>query len=675
MSTVLDVNLKKPTPGDILQFSNGFWRNKPFVNVTGGLRISEYPGVDKTGVLDSLEAVRAAMDSIAGTNNVLIIDCPVKLAIGHDYTKPIFVNHRTNLTFTQNGEFIVDNTLIPVFAFHGTTDCTWINTTIKYIGTNAIDYTAAPYTGVAQSFNDSNIKAWLIANRGNTFTSRSAVWWGPTESCAIFMLRGQCNNLTFRDTRVYVPDGALAVNFAPHIFTMNGQWKTGLTGITSGTLETSANVAVPTNIDYDGLELDGYFMGVQGAGDFTLSRGRFYRYADLQDAAGANIGGVGGWFAPPHAIYCNSYVSSSGGYTAPLKHTITDVIDFGIYVGNATRRSASGSGTLCSLKVEPANNSTIINYSTYRPDGVLDILGNGSENGIIKGLYGVYDSSVVCAAGNVFGIRWPSGSYKNLHMEATIVDTAVTPTGFPIGGSGAANQDIFLDLKVSMNDWPAGATWAPGLGTFKGTNVNINLMLFLDACNATQTFRGCVSNASKTGISNQNYNVIVNNWRLFDSTNIDSLKQRILLCDVTTNGNRARVVDTANGYEAHVQNGVKTEYWTQKVTVTPIAGAAFHDTTIIFPATFSIDAPSAYITTAFGNSSGLTTIDLGWSGAATALYAALARAAGSSTIIPAGYVSLGGSARTIRITPSAGTFDGTGVMQIAVRGVRTLASE
>lgn len=629
------------------------------------VRLSGVAGVDTTGIVDSLAAVRSILATIAGTAIRLLVDCPVFLDIGFDHLKPLIIENRTNVEFTTNGKFITNANLIPTVVFEHCSDCTWTDPLFEFIGTNDNDYHTH---SAAANFNDITMKAWLIANRGNTFTSQNPYWNGPTQGASLIRIGGRSQRLRFYNLRVQALSGALAVNFCPTVVSCTAQWLPSIPVVAVMGTDTTSTVDIPRDILFDTPEFDGFYMGFVGtAYNLRLLNPNFKRYSDLQDAAGANVGGPSTWFAPPHAFYMGSYGPTFTGLTA--RYQLINAEDLGSYVGVATRRS-TGSGSMCSLKVALENDTIVLGYNTLRPDGGADITSYGNGKGSMKDFSCTFDSSTAISGGPtpIWGVRFPSSiNYVKMRIDGLeVIDTAAAPADTPIrGNNNALNADCSITgVKCFVEDWPAGATYYPGFAWI-GTRCRIDAEYHFAACNATQTFRGCIANQGNIdGIIDCYWTMVVFGWRDISSSPA-ALEQRVLLSNDVNRNNRAKITDITNGWEAEVCDGTKEVSWSQSQTFVPAAGA-FVDTTIVVPANSYIDRYGSHIKTTLGNGSGLTGIDLGWSGTSSALYANKGITIGTNPISRLG-VDAGTAAKTIRLTSVGGNFDGVGEIRVNVR--------
>lgn len=474
--------------------------------------ISTFAGIDPTGVLDSRAGLIAALAAVAGTNLTLQIDCPVKITIGFDYTKPVFIRSGTNLSFTPTGKFILDNSFVPAFIFLNTTDCWWEKPVFWYVGTPPNDITLAPYVGLSGNFNDITMKNDMIANQGNTFSgSGSCLYLGNTNPQAIIRIQGAAARLTFNNARWQVPLGANAANFIAVVASIDQQWIPGTLVTNNNQAQTPGNTVYPQGIRFLNPYVDGAWMGFVGSGGVEIINGEWYRYSDCQTSSGTNPGGVGLWFAPPHAVYLTD---ASPAFPNPTKRV--NGYDYGVYVGGATRRSAI-SGTILSLKISVTANTVVDGYTSLRPDGGADVLIGtaGAQFGVMRNINIVFDSSVVIPGGTLWGLRFPSQfPYTFMVMEnVTVRDANPNPTLFPIlDMTNTQNQDCsFNDFKVYLQSWTG--TNFPGFG-MAGNEMALRAKYFFGSYSATQNLRGVACNQGAGQMTNSEIDVTVCGYRL-----------------------------------------------------------------------------------------------------------------------------------------------------------------
>lgn len=313
-------------------------------------------GVDATGATDSRAALVTAFAAVAGSNVVLKVNCPVKITIGTDYTKALFVQSGTNLSFGPNGYFIVDNVGTGVFVFESVHDITWLNTKVLYQGNfgiaGGINSAVAPLLNVPNNLN-AQITSYLSAlytssggTQGNSFTGgATAIWPGVFNRCAIFQIDGQSYRINFigGNSRIWVADNATAGQYAPALFALGNAWNPGL-AVSSGTTMTTANTSVPS-VRFNGWDFDGFYMGIVGAGNLIYTNSTAHRYSDIQDgtsgtvlfsgalSSGATSGTLASSWSYPTGIYALTFALTGATTTATSGTGSTATITFG---GSAT---------------------------------------------------------------------------------------------------------------------------------------------------------------------------------------------------------------------------------------------------------------------------------------------------------------------------------------------------
>jgi hypothetical protein len=479
--------------------------------------LSRSAGIDPTGASDSWAGFVAAYGAALAAGLPLVIDCKCLLTIGINDARCIFVRSGTYLLGTPGGELIADNSYIPFFVLHHTTDFVIRNLNIRYIGGAPWDDTIGPYPALLSHFNDVVMKGDMAANFGNTFSgSGSSNFTGHTNPQAIFRIIGGVTRGLFDNVHIYVPQGANAANFVPVAFSLDAQWLPNTLVPNNNQAVNATTAIIPSDLDVNNCRIDGGYMGIVGQGGIRITNLVSIRYSDLQKSDGTGAGGNALYFAPPHLIYLSDPDPSFVNW----QRKITDTYDYGQYVGGATRR-ASTSGSLLSLKIAPCLNTVVDGYVSLRPDGFTDILTNnfGNQFGSMKNLYFTYDTSVVTSdAASVWGVRFPSiNPYNYLTIEnMTGRDVAASPKQFPIVGmTNVNNQNCdFKGVKMYLNTWPTGSTAAPGF-SMSGNNMTLDADYYFNSYDADQTFTGSMLNQGSALITNSDVNIRVHGYRLF----------------------------------------------------------------------------------------------------------------------------------------------------------------
>jgi hypothetical protein len=447
------------------------------------------------GVHDDSLGVAQAFYAAQNGAFTLLVDCPVRIHVGMDITRPIFIGNGTSVEFSDNGLFIVDNVFIPTFVIANSSSIQLLNWNIQYVGGMPVNQNTGGYynngvfvakSGYAQpAFAFITVLThWLSNNRGIKFDQSqgqsAATWWGPTTSSAMFRMIGSTSDVVFSNFTIYVSASSGAYQFIPHTFSATEEFNSNQT-VNRNTPHTLVNTSVPSNIQFENISLDGYYMGWQGTfHQATFNHIRAYRYSDLQDAEGGNVGGVGKWFAPPHLFYLNDNDTEHLFRNEDVH--ICDVIDYGQRLGTARDVYRIKSGYLDSLKFG-AVNSTVDQYTSDRPDGLMEI--QNCENVTISNVVATYDSSFI---NNLYaGIRFNNPADLSSALEAStnltiknliLTDKAAVTTMKPVGDSIAplSSGIIFENFEVKLHKWAGEGPIAP---IIKGENNQTDITFIL----------------------------------------------------------------------------------------------------------------------------------------------------------------------------------------------------
>jgi len=329
------------------------------------------PGVEKKsirswvscdGTSDDATGVAKAFAAASHAAFTLVVDCPVRIHTGLDISRTIFIDDDTTVEFTETGKFTVDNTLFPAFVIANSSNITLTGWNVEYDASVPVKrivdgysqtYHLAPGMQPAGAFNDYSITQWLAKNRGITFDARqgfvTSLWSGNTNVCAVFFISGDSSQVTVTGMQIGVPAAAGGDRFIPVVFSLNPNYKSNQT-ITAKTPITAQFVAVPHDLTFSNVSVDGTYMGwVGNTHDTVLENIQSRRYGDLQDSQGNHVGGIEKWFMPPHLIYF-SHADSMDPALLNKNIQITNVVDEGVRIGRA--RDAAGevrSGNALSL--------------------------------------------------------------------------------------------------------------------------------------------------------------------------------------------------------------------------------------------------------------------------------------------------------------------------------------
>jgi hypothetical protein len=442
--------------------------------------------VSCSGTSDDTSGVMKAFAAAKNGAFTLIVDCPVRLHSGTAIDHSVFIDNGTTVEFTGAGKFIVDNMFHPAFVIANSSNISLINWNVEWEGHVPINpnfggyqlngkFVAAPgSTQPAGAFNDLVLKPWLAANRSITFNETqgwvSSIWIGGINPAAVFFTTGDTSNVVFSGLKLYVPANAGGDEFIPMAFSVSPNWKSHQT-VTGKTPMTAQYAAVPHQLVFSDLDLDGTYMGWQGSvQDSTFENITSHRYADLQDANGGTVGGIGKWFPPPHLFYLNTHATDPKLFNNNVH--FTNIVDEGVRVGTARDKPGDGSsGYANSLKLG-CYDCSVDGYTSHRPDGFMDVL--DSDGLTLSNVVATFDSVFI---NNMYpaGLRFPMSNYAHITFEnVQMTDTAETTTHGPLGNAtnAANNEIVFSNFQVSMKKWALNDLPPP---TIKGSKNDIAL--------------------------------------------------------------------------------------------------------------------------------------------------------------------------------------------------------
>ena len=476
-------------------------KTSPAVVIPAVRSISKY--VSCNGESDDSFGVAQAFEEARETAFTLIVDCHVRLKMGLDIARTIFIDDGTSIEFTKTGKFTIDNVFHPAFVIANSKNIKLTNWNVEYDASlpvywdvggyenNGRFIAAKGYAQPASAFNDRQLTPWLRWNRGISFVDTNSVWVGPTNTSAVFFITGDTSNVRVTGMRLYVPPTAGGERFVPMAFSLSANFKSHQS-VARSTPATSKFMAVPHNLVFSDIELDGTYMGWQGNVQNTIfERIRSHRYADLQDASGKNVGGVGKWFAPPHLFYLNY---AEGGDPALFNRNlrIVDVVDDGPRVGVARDMGGADtvSGSALSLKIGCVECS-VDGYRTARPDGFLDVL--PSEGLTVSNVDATFDSEFL--NGVFAGWRFPRAPYRRLTFENIVItDSAQSSVQPPISGFNQ-NVDAGLtirNVKVRVNQWSGKGTPIPAFSG-KTNDISVNYSVLSSGARLVSTQKAKIS--------------------------------------------------------------------------------------------------------------------------------------------------------------------------------------
>jgi hypothetical protein len=452
---------------------------------------------------DAIGAARAIAAAAHGAFT-LVVDCPVRVKIGMDISRSIFIDDDTNIEFTGAGELTVDNVFIPAFVIANSHNIRLTAWNVKYDASLPVDPVVegyyrggklVPEKQPSAAFSEERVTPWLAEHRDIRFDGSrghiTSLWTGSTPMCAVFFITGDSSHVVVTGMQVAAPQSAGGERFIPVVFSLNPNFKSKQS-VTAKTPINSQFVAVPHDLSFSGINLDGTYMGwvgtLQGA---TIDNVHSGRYADLQDAKGDNVGGMRKWFAPPHLIYFTRYSATEDLALSNRDIEIRNVVDEGVRIGGARDRPGEAlSGNALSLKIG-CTHCSVDRYKSARPDGLLDVL--ASDGLTISNVEATYNSAFL---NNLYpGWRFPQAPYTNVKFEnITLTDQADSTLQAPISNlnQGAIQGIVMRNIRVDINRWesPAAEPFPKMVG--QGIDVALNYSVRSDKSMAARSQNAAV---------------------------------------------------------------------------------------------------------------------------------------------------------------------------------------
>lgn len=489
----------------------------PSARAASAARKSIHEWATCDGKADDTKNVARAFAAAKNSAFTLVVDCPVRLVFGMDFTHTIYIDNGTRIEFENAGKFTIDNVMVPAFVLANTQNVTLTNWNVEYdaglpingdVGGYIKDGKFFPAGGRVQpagGFNNFGITGWLAANRGIHFSRVTALWRGGILPMAVFLLTGDTSNINVSGLHLYVPASAGAGRFIPVAFGLGPNFRSNQS-VDEHTPITPQYLAVPHALRFTNIVLDGTYMGWLGsAQDAVFENIQSHRYADLEDADGGRVGGVEKWFAPPHLFYLNYDFKGDPGM-ANSNLQIRHVVDDGPRVGTARDKGGADtkSGYADSLKIGCLN-CLVDDYTSLRPDGFMDVL--PSDGLTVSNVKATYDSSFL---NDQFpGWRFPSSPYQNVTFEnISLTDTAASTMREPVGGAYAAvdGRIVFNNVRVAIKQWGSSGTLLPNItGDHNDVTMNYSIadsgtrILFRQLDSVSMTLRATPATVSAGG--------------------------------------------------------------------------------------------------------------------------------------------------------------------------------
>jgi hypothetical protein len=245
-----------------------------------------------------------------------------------------------------------------------------------------------------------------------------------------------------------------------------------------------------------------------------------------------------------------------------------------------------------------------------------------------------------------------------------LTDVAAKSIALPFPGGGGVDHTRFYvqNMVQTVQDFVG-----RDIGGLSGTDCGLQQTVYMKACSSAFNYPTVVALSSTSRLVTTD--VVVHGMKDL-SADYWALKLR----DNSTrtnavDGNYLKCLDTSNGLVLDFKNGAGLETLYLKGVVTPPNSAGAYTTTIKIPYQMSIKRAVLQNTVAFGTSGGLTGYTIGFSGVPAALATMGTAAAPSNPSAPTRMevpLAYSASDRFVTLTPSAGQFNGTGTVHIAL---------
>ncbi|MDO6810407.1 hypothetical protein Q4603_17425 [Zobellia galactanivorans] len=477
----------------------------------------------------------------------VLVDRDMFLDLEETGKKSIFLEDNTWIEGANDANIIINNLLSPAFYMALTKNITIKNVTFLY--DQKYDATFG-WDDKMHEVNLDQLESYLSHTKNIVFVSSNPVARSPIAWRAIISLQAaegvNIDNVKFK------AKGETADTFIQWAIKFGEQYNPNQRITENNEKDTD----VSRNVSLSNVVLDGVLMGVQGIVDGFYCNGlKGYRYSDVQDKFGKNIGGsgVGGkyWMPPPHLFYLNP--DKSHNYIS-RNIEILNTTDYGIYVGSENTRG--GNGYTHSLKlVEGVENVKIENYKSYRRDGLWDF-GN-INNGTFSNIYCESTSEIFDPNWKFVAARFLEPLNNCFFDNIVIKDLSEKSKIYPLDVA-EGNFVTMEDIHVYVNEL---STEGHGpFGISGSNNTVINSSLNIKRHTTKKTYRGVVYQDDQTkdfSGSDNFYDISVVGWRKV-SSDIEGLCPRLIFHGkANPNTNFARVTDVSNNLVIEQQNGEK----------------------------------------------------------------------------------------------------------------------
>ena len=217
-------------------------------------------------------------------------------------------------------------------------------------------------------------------------------------------------------------------------------------------------------------------------------------FADILGQASGTIGA--GCFMNNVEIYMDCSVGAyslltSGAAAGATSFTITPTL--WPYNGTGTTYSGVNSGTY--LTVFSTGETRQVTYTvTTSGNAATAVSGTWTQP-----LLNNNTATIKLGVFGRFAFRFPNSPMNDVYFQrVSIIDQAAIPFNWPMQSDASqAHVNLYADISIIVQDWPAVATYAPGYG-LSGTNISRKGKTIFNACSSTQTIRGPITNNTAT---------------------------------------------------------------------------------------------------------------------------------------------------------------------------------
>ncbi|ADV48464.1 hypothetical protein Celal_1147 [Cellulophaga algicola DSM 14237] len=522
-------------------------------------------GAVMNGITDDRDVFVATLAQAHAVSARVMVDKNMFLDVEETGTKSIFLEDNTWIEGKNDANIIINNMLSPAFYMALVKDITIKNVTFLYDNTYDASYDWSSNNDI--TLNQLQLRSYLVTTKNIVFESTNPIFRGSSAFHSLFSLEA-CSGVLFEDVNIKAK-GDTANTFIQFVIKFKEQYVANQT--TSG--EANGITAIPEDIVINNMTMDGILMGLQGnVANLSIDNLESYRYSDMQNEDGSNLGGNVGdeiyRFPPPHLMYFNTDFSVHDLF--PNNIQITNTIDHGEYVGTTETRGESG---YChSLKlIGRVENVLVDNYASYRRDGLGDL--GDITNGVFKNMYAENTSDIFDPTLKFSSLRFVGPLTSTIFENITLKDNADIAEIYPM--DFATGDDVTWDnIQVFVKE--LNTDDGGFFGIFGSDNTIVNSGLTIEKHSSTQLNRGIIYHDQETlaNGANNHYEVSVTGWRSIDD-NYREENCRILFANSeNTNTNYAKVIDVDNNYIIEQINSVEQDQWTRTEVIDLGAGTS-----------------------------------------------------------------------------------------------------